>query len=193
MKYLILIIMFLAACGTDDSKEPSTAQEVTGKTPYSMALQTADEMPECVAENQNQLIYIIDDKIFFTCDDGEWVEINIGMDQDPEVNTNESALFGSFWLDQKTGVKWYVMGQTTNQKYNCTDWTNPNWQSVKVFEWNVPSAEIKEALTNGIFKELNIRVWVDTYTYVYSQFPSVEYVSSSTVGEEYGFSICKLN
>lgn len=77
----LFLFMFLPGCGSDTSSEGDNAAiEIPAvgaeeNKHYQTLAITAQELQECLEENQNQLVYLIDKNVFKTCQDGEWVEI----------------------------------------------------------------------------------------------------------------------
>lgn len=175
MKYLALLVL-LTACGTDPAaeKESKNAEPVKyQETPHALA---ADEFPKCNKGNDRQLVYIIPEKMFYTCESGDWQEININVDQ------RESA--STLWIDSVSQRQWYILG-ISNQQTFCGDLGGS-----RVWERQTPD-QIKEALRRGIFEGANLKVWVDSNLYVYSENPDVEFTSSSAVGNQANaFNIC---
>lgn len=99
MRY-ILLLLFLAACGTDNdsaSEAPNEQSEPLSpagipeaQLPYSMALQS-DSVPQCDDTREAQLVYLLDTKVFQVCQAGAWVEISI-TPPEPEVEPQEEPL-----------------------------------------------------------------------------------------------------
>jgi hypothetical protein len=94
----------LAACGSggsgggSDSPAPNTPVEEpkdttdksptdTQATPYSMALATAADLPACDEAHEKQLVYLLAEKQFQTCQAGAWVVIEIEAPE-PELDLN---------------------------------------------------------------------------------------------------------
>lgn len=90
MKYLIFSII-LAGCGTQDpankgeypfvSEEtkaitPEIKEEITANNPP-MAMTVSGEKPTCGPENENQLIYHVEDELFYSCKGNDWAVIDL--------------------------------------------------------------------------------------------------------------------
>lgn len=79
MKVLILVVLMLTACGTDNSSYEETApvaaeekaEEVKSITPV-VAL------PDCAYENENEIVFVIPEKTFYLCKSLQWQEVDSG-------------------------------------------------------------------------------------------------------------------
>ena len=84
MKKLILS-MLLVGCGVQEqatknltqTEETKTVTESPKAVNPPMARTVSGEKPACSPENENQLIYSVDDQGFFTCSKNDWVAIDI--------------------------------------------------------------------------------------------------------------------
>ncbi|MCX6130901.1 MAG: hypothetical protein NTX25_17815 [Proteobacteria bacterium] len=85
-QFISVIILFLAfSCAKSKSDEPqlvrvsstNNLEEKDSSGSFSAVVATAGDLPSCKARNRSQLIYLIDDKKFVTCDGTDWQEIEI--------------------------------------------------------------------------------------------------------------------
>jgi hypothetical protein len=126
---IIAIILLCTACGqlpgsSNDSGSSTEITDTTASDTRSMALDSKDDLPECTESNNKQLIYVIDEEQFYTCNDAEWAAIDVGPEQ----------LDDNHFLDKITGYLWQVGGVVswTPAKSGCTgDWKFPDSETAK--------------------------------------------------------------
>lgn len=156
MKKLILS-MLLVGCGTQipDKKELITQAEETKTTTESpkainppMTMTVSGEKPACSPENENQLIYSVDDQGFFTCSKNDWVAIDIkGKEVISEVK-GKDGLDGADGVDGKDGIDG-VNGQDLTVIHS---WSNGGGYTSRVspgdFALTIYNIQIQE-ISNG--------------------------------------------
>lgn len=116
-----LAITLLSGCGDDQSaggaKSTQDDKESRSKPKLqSIALDSVDELPSCDDANDKQLAYIIDTEVFYSCDDGQWVEVEIkgkdGKDGAQGVAGSDAptapVLGSNEWQDPITGDIWLM-------------------------------------------------------------------------------------
>lgn len=166
----IAIAVALNGCGKDEDKSGSVAETKNDKkTPYALA---KNKLPACNDDNESQLVYHTGEKQFYTCEAGDWVEINMDL---PERNEEtESVLQGTFWLDKKTGTRWFLNGFTA---YSALCNARAVGDTAKENYLRHPTIDqVREVLRNGIFDGFNLPVWTDhdAKKVVYSNYPSTD-------------------
>jgi len=125
----------LIACGPNESKETVPVTEVSPTidtiTPSeepksvnpSMAMMVKEPKPACGVENDNQLIYSIDEQTFYTCQGNDWTAIEIkGNDGVDGVNGVDGidgvdGLNGANGVDGKNQVIRSWTSATTMEAY----------------------------------------------------------------------------
>ena len=157
-----IILVNLISCGSQggssgsDQKEEAKKDEVAPL--QSISLKNIKDLPKCAKANDSQLVYVIDDQMFMTCTEGEWVEIEM-----PTQET-ERVVSSSFWADPVTGTTWYVG--------SYAQWTGCDNALGELR--SATQAETIEAINNGIFEgATSIAAWIDSDDYVLSANPSV--------------------
>jgi len=81
MKYLALVVM-LMACGQPEKntnlvESAEVQSNVEVKQEPMKAMMVAGVKPDCTIDNENQLIYAIDESLFYTCKSEAWAEIDL--------------------------------------------------------------------------------------------------------------------
>lgn len=173
MRNYLFLLLLLTACGTDpakDSKEEpkNVAAPKYQETPHALA---ADELPKCDEDNQKQLVYVIPEKQFYTCEEKGWETIEMVMAE----KQPQSVL----WTDPVTDRQWYITGMS-NQHLFCSDLGGD-----RVWERQNP-AQVKEVLHHGIFGSERLKVWVDSNVFVYSDMPD----SDQSDSQVNAFNLC---
>lgn len=181
---IIFCINIFTACGSDSNGGPSSSKPEE-KAPYSMALKNKKSLPDCSDKNQNQLVYVTDEKEFYNCNGETWELIDIVSDE-MSNNTGTIGTTGAFWDDQKTGITWFI---DDSQIYS-----NSSNHTCEPKHFIQPSAnEIKTALKNGLLSDLHVRVSVEQNIYVFSDAPTTEYDGQTDVTLRTGaFRVCKV-
>lgn len=181
---VILLIGALTACGKDEgNKKGAEETKLETKTsPHALSLKDKNSMPDCTDENEFQLVYITSEKQFYTCEAGEWVTINISVEQKNQIVEKKSAFDNILWKDEVTGKYWYIKGMGLSSMLCGSPTANTTAATAD---------EVKEALNNGMFEGVNVRVRLNSdgsNDYVYSEFPSVEYTDNVQA-----FLVCLIN
>ncbi len=107
MRYVLIGICLLTfSCGkgrsgSDDKGSDSSSPASDSKR--SLALDSKADLPACGEENDKQLVYVIDEEQFYTCESAEWTEIDV---------TTE-ALGENEFRDPVTGYLWFIGGKVT--------------------------------------------------------------------------------
>lgn len=133
----IITALLLTGCGKED-KSPGEAASTTPTTEkaatYAMAV---DESPGCGSSNKNQLIYVIPEKTFQTCNGTAWQTITVqgkdgtsgkdgtngtngkdGRDGQDGVDAVATVQSPSEWTDPITGSKWHMDGSIAMAGYD---------------------------------------------------------------------------
>jgi hypothetical protein len=106
---MIVFSVLTTSCGQgffgDSGSEGSSSNEPTSESgkAKSLALDSKDDLPTCDDSSEKALAYVIDEKQFYVCNEGEWSEIDV----------NEDSLSDSEWKDPITGYVWMIGGKTT--------------------------------------------------------------------------------
>jgi hypothetical protein len=93
--YVLILYAACTGCGADSDGESENAAPTT---PYSMALDSAAELPPCDDAHDKQLVYVLATKEFQTCQAGAWVKVEMAAPTastpaDPaEVNRVKNAI-----------------------------------------------------------------------------------------------------
>jgi hypothetical protein len=87
--------------GSDDKEGDSSSPASDSKK--SLALDSKADLPACEEGNDKQLVYVIDEEQFYTCESSEWTEIDV---------TTE-ALGSNEFKDPVTGYLWFIGGKVT--------------------------------------------------------------------------------
>lgn len=180
---LVLII----GCGIEaskdsakDSEKISIASEPTLESMgdpdplQSLAVTAKDDMPECNNDNLRQLIYVMADKTFFTCQIDGWVSIDIkgekgdvgekgerGIKGDPGEDGKVNPEEPYYWIDLVNGNEWFQTGYD--------DWLSKFCPT----GYRLPTiTELDEAYTDRIDAKWDNSVWTSeeedaTYAYTY--------------------------
>lgn len=189
MRVLVMIVLFLVvialnSCGSKDSGGGSDNETTTTTTtvaePLTVALKTKKDLPKCNESNESQLVYVIAEKTFYACGESEWSVVEITDDDTEE--TQKSILGGNFWRDETTDLTWYVKATVTPWLQVCEVETSTEMLTAGSKD------QIKTALKNGIFGDVNVRVWVDGLIYVTAANPDTEV--DATGGSLKAFNIC---
>lgn len=147
MKYIIILSLIVASCGTDsgssgDSSSPETksietksenkSQAKTSAVDVSDALYIAtdSDLPECTDKNTKQLVYVEDSRVFKHCSKGEWKIAEI------VVKDGKDGLAGKDGSNGKDGTNG-VNG--TNGKDGTTVNGNMWYDPVTKKYWLIPS------------------------------------------------------
>jgi hypothetical protein len=130
MRSLVLVILFLAGCGSAPSKsgadgavddQPTTT--ASAPTEHSLYVQTASELPPCDASKEGWIAYLNAVSQLQACADGQWSEIHVGS-QGPAGEKGEPGEAGpagekgdpgepggqNQWIDPMTHKRWLIGG-----------------------------------------------------------------------------------
>lgn len=178
---VIFCINIMAACGNDSGGGSSSSPEE--KAPYSMALKNKKSLPDCSDKNQNQLVYVTDEKVFYNCNGETWKRIDIVSEQKSNETQNG---YGMFWVDPDTDVTWHIDDSQIN--LGSSDNTCERTQ------FSQPTTdEIKDALENGLLKNTHVKISTGRNLYVYSDEPATEYDGQTHAYLRSGaFRVCKV-
>lgn len=100
MKHLFFASVFLVSCG---SQLPETkSQPVASETKGAISLDKKSDMPECRELMRNQLIYIVESKQFFVCND-DWEAIKIAGKNGTDGENGQDGTNGKDGLNGKDG------------------------------------------------------------------------------------------
>jgi hypothetical protein len=186
LQLLIMLVTLIASCGVEEKEKEPTFVSDTGD--HALAVSDKKDIGECTEDNLKQLVYVISEKQFYTCEGKGWTEINIKFENKIEYSGEDSVFTAAFWKDKVTGKTWFVHPELAGTRQNCP-LNDPNTSAgFKPYDKN----EALDALRNGFFHGINVRVFVDpndAAKYVYSDYPDVEYSMISGIGSP-AFSIC---
>lgn len=172
MKILLYstVILALVACGeksnsTNDAtkqmesalaqaQNTETTTSVENKTLY---FNTKSDLSECNDQTKNWLVYVKDEEAFYTCDQGEWAQVEIkGRDgsngKDGENGTNGkdgkstvvSDAFENYWVNPANQDLWLFVGQVVEARAYGNAGGCPEGFSLP------DTAELNEALQGGL-------------------------------------------
>lgn len=133
MKTLLIIMSFVfVSCGGSDgggSASDTPASEVNAQSEdnparnQSITLASVSDLPDCDETIDKQLVYVLDEEMFYLCRKGEWVEVSIkgedgrdGVDGQDGVTTvveEEATNKKNQWVDTLTGLTWLIGGGGT--------------------------------------------------------------------------------
>lgn len=121
MKFLILVLLLLVSCGTDDGGgsanlvDAQTSKKDDKNKLQSLYVANADKLPSCSDENDSQLAYAKQEDAFFVCNAGNWDEITIDGDQGEKGEKGDDGEQGdagmavdNTWEDPITGYTWLI-------------------------------------------------------------------------------------
>ena len=119
--FAIVIFLLLTSCGSSsgsDSDDADTKGEVaSSQDPLaSIALESKDKLPKCHKDNDTQLSYIIDEDMFYTCSEGEWVEVD-AQGKDGKTVEVDNEIYHS-WTDPFTSLTWVFAGTSDYQSFS---------------------------------------------------------------------------
>lgn len=133
LPHLALVVALLLAalstsCGVDESSKEDESPEVTikeespSKLPreqteqyQAMYVTKRADMGECNANKQNWLMYVKQEKAFFSCQDKAWEQVEVEKTKIVETTIIEpqyEADFGNMYKDTRTGLTWAFGGNT---------------------------------------------------------------------------------
>lgn len=192
MLYVInlILVMFLVSCGSEGGSSDSAEAEdgltnqilQSTSEPESVNHALAvDGLPECNESNQKQLVFEINDKKFYTCEETQWVEIEV---TNTVVNQGSSV-----WLDEETGKYWFVKGYS-NDYSTCAD---SGSSSVRKSWKQAAPSEVAIAVNNGLFGGAIVKIYVASNHFIYSDDASNVLAASDFSGQIYGFTVCVSN
>lgn len=81
---ILLLILVLTACGKDEGSNDGQTTivekdaEPEDVTMQSIGIKSRRNLPKCNDDNEAQLAYVIDEKVFVNCSNGDWLEVDIG-------------------------------------------------------------------------------------------------------------------
>jgi hypothetical protein len=137
---MLLVALSLTACGkSDDNDAPAKTPEVgadetedkaaaakTGTaTATSLAIASAADLPPCDEAHNLQLVYLLAEKQFKTCQAGEWVDITIEAAA-PEVDVNRlrnaimAIEIGDTFDTMLPEAKEYILSLGEREEINAT-------------------------------------------------------------------------
>ena len=132
--------LFITGCGSESGNGGNGAQVVEtknnapeAKTDASQSLSVANpkELPECSADNENQLVYVRSVKAFYTCEGSDWetIEIADGKDGVTTVIEKQATNKKNIWVDPVSGYTWLVgVGSYAQAQVNCSGkFAIPSW------------------------------------------------------------------
>lgn len=178
--------------------ESRSKDAVTEQKPNTTALNSVGDLPVCSMGNDSQLVYIKDDSLFYECRNSAWEAIIINSENKLITSSSEGTdgLDASeFWEDKKTGKTWYKAGQRYGSYGGrCLYASDDPDAYILDGAFREPTvAEAQEALRNGIYDEMRIRVIVNMKNgyYAFSDDPDTVHVKG--VEGWAGFVICIKN
>lgn len=152
MKVLLgILLLTMVSCGTDDgssaangSKQPDKAGQFNKRT---LVKDTADDLPVCNKDNDDQLVYVKDEKQFYECDTGDWLAIDI---------SGKQGVSGSNGVDGKDGYRKpadNLWEDPITQKLWLIGSVQPYTAGLCSSGWRLPTkAEGQDALTHGLYQ-----------------------------------------
>lgn len=145
MNRLVLLVSLFGvlACGQLSKNNDSAAEGSGSNGPTTLALDSKKDLPDCSSDNQDQLVYIIKEQQFYTCDD-KWTKIDI----QGEDGADAEQLGEDNYLDKITGYVWQIG--------NATDWTTASTACTGDFT-GADRATIRTAVLHGL--SLPAGVW----------------------------------
>lgn len=178
--FIALMVMVILGCGREGDSS-SSSEEIDVNNQETLAIAKKKNLPACGKENQKQLVYVISDKQFYTCEDG-WEKIDIGQETQEQF-----PAYSGLWKDPKTGTTWYINPLPVVRRSPCPSYLEPYTD----LTFSFPSAdEVREALDDGMFKDINVRIWVAGDYYIYSNAPDTVIDDLTTPYNEKAFSTC---
>jgi len=93
-RFIIILAAIAVGCGEQPQKSEETSQPAASaseKQALSYAIRDLKDAPECKETNQNQLIFIVGEKQFYTCDQDAWVAIELGKEEKGDVEEPSPA------------------------------------------------------------------------------------------------------
>lgn len=192
MKSLILLahIMLAISCGTieemnvhqpseetieriGDSRREIVVEYRKQNGTYALTVSSSGDMPECSKANDRQLVYVKDEAIFFSCDEGTWIEIDLKGEPGPAGPKGETGDKGEAaisisngWIDPVSGQQW-IIGGTAMLSQAMAACSSP---------WRLPTAE--EALQAGL---RGIKTAVDQLKAPIQFWTSTTFISSTDI------------
>jgi hypothetical protein len=159
VSFVFYILIGMVGCGADDSKEKAAEEydqqaKVDGEDDekevvleyrragerMALAVDDTKDVPECESLNDRQLVYVKKTDEFFSCEDGEWLEVDL---KGPKGDPGEPApiIADNMWQDPITEEIFLIAG---NAKY-------PDAQSACAGDYRLPSLdEATTAVLHGL-------------------------------------------
>ncbi|MCP3684730.1 MAG: hypothetical protein GY861_18840 [bacterium] len=180
---LTLVVFMFTNCGQDTSSKelPSTSEnpseEISEVKSYnSLYIKSEKDIPECLEENEGQLIYLSYKEVFSHCESLSWVLVDLtgkpgldgengaeglaGVDGIDGLDTLEPAT--NVWYDAIDNKQWLIGGEGF---WNIG--VNPWHESVCTGDWRNPTdEEAQSARLHGIFDKSALingptKMWLD--------------------------------
>lgn len=145
MKYLT-IFLILVACG---KKSDSRGDGATDLMP-SLALDKKEELPTCDDSRQKQLVYVVDEKIFYTCKGSDWEPIDVTQTATTNT-TNVNEFPDSAWVDNVTGYTWH-------KGFTAVTWAEA-MANCNVGAWTLGT---RDEATSAVIRGLGVETWTST-------------------------------
>jgi len=97
MKILLTSLLLFAGCGSTKNNDTTTKPDAPEL--QSLAVTTVGEIPDCAESNQKQLVYVITNKEFFTCQGTLWERIEIVGAAGPRGEAGSAGAAGQTGAD----------------------------------------------------------------------------------------------
>lgn len=124
-KYLVTISLLLTCCGTDDSSDPATdINKQSNKSTNALYLENFEDLPDCDDNNENQLVYVKSDGLFYNCIAHIWGKVEIKGNAGKNGTDGEDGIDGknqpeNVWENPDNGELWTIGGSTKINFVNC--------------------------------------------------------------------------
>ena len=116
----LIWLLLLIGCGDDKgNNETESKEDIT--TLQSIALKSKHDLPECLESNETQLAYVKDEKVFYVCEKGDWLAIDLEVKSEIKTVVGAKGDDGSDgetvttnnWYDSVTGKYWLIGSNNT--------------------------------------------------------------------------------